>query len=81
MKLIVGQIFAEEHILTNSTVLIVAQPIEINSIDNFYEKGMKREFSRRKHKLDKLIQIMGMWKKILKNVMKVEISTLAEITQ
>ena len=78
-----GQIFAEEQILTNSTVLIVAQPIEINRIDNFYEKGMKREFSQRKHKLDKLIQIMGMQKKILRNVMRttVEINALAEITQ
>ena len=78
-----GQIFAEEQKLTNSTVLIVAQPIEINRIDNFYENGMKREFSQRTHKLDKLIQIIGMQKKILKNVMRttVEINTLAEITQ
>ena len=78
-----GQIFAEEQKLTNSTVLIAAQPIEINRIDNFYENGLKREFSQRKHELDKLIQVIGMQKKILRNVMRttVEINTLAEITQ
>ena len=78
-----GQIFAEEQKLTNSTVLIAAQPIEINRTDNFYENGMRREFSQRKHELDKLIQIIGMKKKILRNVMRttVEINALAEITQ
>ena len=78
-----GQIFAKEQKLINSTVLIAAQPIEINRIDNFYENGMKREFSQRKHELDKLIKIMGMKKKTLRNVMRttVEINALAEITQ
>ena len=78
-----GQILTEEEKFEKSTVLIAAQPIEMNRVDNFFGNGMRREFSQRKHEVDELIQIMGMKKKILKNVMRttVEINTLAEITQ
>ena len=78
-----GQIFKKEEQFTNSTVLIAAQPIEINRVDNFYENGVKRQFSQKKHELDKLMQIMGMKKKTLGNVMRttVQINILGEITQ
>ena len=61
----------------------MAQPIEINRVDNFYEGGMKRQFSQKKHELHKLIEIMGMKRRMLGNVMRttVQINTLAEITQ
>ena len=77
------QIFSEEQDFINSTVFIAAQPIEINRVDSFYRDGIKRRFSQKEHKFDKLIQIIGMKKKILRNVMRttVEINTLAEITQ
>ena len=77
------QIFSEEQEFINSTVFIAAQPIEINRVDSFYRDGIKRRFSQKEHKFDKLIQIIGMKKKILRNVMRttVEINTLAEITQ
>ena len=78
-----GQILREEKQFINSTVLIAAQPIEINTVDNFFENGIKTQFSHKKHEFEKLIQIMGMKKKILRNVMRttVEINTLVEITQ
>ena len=77
------QILTKEEKFIYSTVLIAAQPIEIKRVDNFYEGGIKRKFSQKKLELDKLIEIMGMKKKILRNVMRttVEINTLAEITQ
>ena len=81
-----GQILTEEEKFMNSTVLIAAQPIEINRIDNFYEGGEKkqfRQFSQQKNELYKLIEITGMKRKMLRNVMRttVEINTFAEITQ
>ena len=78
-----GQIFLKEEKFVYSTVLIAAQPIEINRVDNFYEGGMKRQFSQKKHELHKLIEIMGMKRRMLGNVMRttVQINTLAEITQ
>ena len=77
------QILTKEEKLTKSTVLIAAQPIEINRVDNFFRNDMRSEFSQRENEVDELIQIIGMKKKKLKNVMRttVEINTLAEITQ
>ena len=78
-----GKILREEEQFINSTVLIAVQPIEINRVDEFYESGVKRQFSQKKQEFDKLIQIVGMKKKFLRNVMRttVEINTLVEITQ
>ena len=78
-----GKTLRKEEQFTNSTVLIAAQPIEINRVDNFFENGVKRRYSQEKHELDKLMQIMGMKKKTLRNVMRttVQINILAEITQ
>ena len=78
-----GQILTKEEKFRYSTVLIAAQPIKINRVDNFYEDGLKKQFSQNEHELHKLIEIMGMERRILGNVMRttVEINTLAEITQ
>ena len=78
-----GQILREEEQFINSTVLIAVQPIEINRVDNFYENGVKNQFSQMRHDFDKLTEIMGMKKKILRNVVRttVEINTLAEMTK
>ena len=78
-----GQIFTKEEKFIKSTILIAVQPIEINRVDNFYARGVKSQFSRKKHEVSELIQILEMKVRILKNVMRttVQINTLAEITQ
>ena len=75
-----GQILREEEEFINSTVLITVQPIEVKRVDIFFEDGIKRGL---RLETDTLIHIMGMKKKVLRNVMRttVEINTLAEITQ
>ena len=76
-------ILNEEKEFVNSTVLIAVQPIEINRIDNFYENGLKMQFSETKHELSKLITATGIKVRILKNVMRttVQINDFAEFTR
>ena len=79
-----GQILREEAKFKESTVLIAAQPITIDRVDKFYDKNVvKKEFSERKHELDKLIQITGMKVRTLNNVMRttVQINNLIQTTQ
>ena len=74
-------ILNDEEELINSTVLIAVQPIKINRVDKFWEKGIKRQFSETKHELNKLITAAGIKVKTLKNVMRttVQINKLVKI--
>ena len=77
------RIINEEQKFINSTILIAAQPIKINRVDNFYENGIKRQFFKTKHNLDKLIMATGIKVRMLNNVMRttVAINNLIEFTQ
>ena len=75
-------ILNDEEELINSTVLIAVQPIKINRVDKFFEKGIKRQFSETKHEVNKLLTATGTKVKTLKNIMRttVQINILAKIT-
>ena len=76
-------ILNEEKELANSTVFIAVQPIKINRVEKICENGIKRELSKTKHALNKLVKATGIQKRTLENVMRttVQINNLAEITR
>ena len=78
-----GTFLTEEEELKNSTVLIVAQPVEIERFDNFYDSWGNKSVYKTRGNLKKLIRITSMKVKTLNNVMRttVEINTLLKITQ
>ena len=63
-------ILNEEEEFINARVLIAVQPIKINRVDNFCERGITRQFSQPKHEPDKLITATGIKIRILEKLMR-----------
>ena len=79
-----GLILDTEEKFKNSTILVAAQPMEINRFNIFYGfHGVKTTFHQKREELGKLIEIMGMNVRTLNNVMRttIQINNLVEITQ
>ena len=76
-------ILNEEEEFINARVLIAVQPIKINRVDNFCERGITRRFSQLKHEPDKLITATGIKIRILEKLMRrtVQINKLEEFTR
>ena len=76
-------ILNEEEEFINARVLIAVQPIKINRVDNFCERGITRQFSQPKHEPDKLITATGIKIRILEKLMRrtVQINKLEEFTR
>ena len=75
------QIIQEQEQFKNSTVLIAAQPIQIDRIDYFTSPGKKKEYAQTKHILGRLKHIMKIFE--LKYVMRttVQINDLIQLTK
>ena len=76
-----SSIFSDTYQFRKSTVLIAAQPIEINRADYFYIGGRENKYIEESHAFDILARTMKVY--ILKYVMRttVQINELVQITE